>query len=74
MAHDYRGPEKSRAIPAFHAFTGCDNVEGFYGIGKKTAWNALDLQPDALPALLDLSDGKINISALSDIVIAMYSP
>jgi len=25
-------------IPFFHAFTGCDTVSTFYGIGKKTAW------------------------------------
>jgi len=68
------GPEKSKALPAFHAFTGCDNVEAFYLIGKKTAWNALDLQPDAVQALLDLNKMEINSPVLSDFVVAMYSP
>ena len=25
-------------LPVFHAFTGCDTVSSFGGIGKKTAW------------------------------------
>ena len=29
------GPEKSRALLAFHALTGCDIVSSFYGKGKK---------------------------------------
>ena len=30
-------PEKTRALPLFHALTGCDNVSSFVGHGKKTA-------------------------------------
>ncbi len=33
------GPEKSMALPMFHALTGCDAVSAFVGHGKKTAWN-----------------------------------
>ena len=32
------GPEKSKALPMFHAITGCDTVSSFSGKGKKTAW------------------------------------
>ncbi|KAG7156370.1 hypothetical protein Hamer_G006109 [Homarus americanus] len=32
------GPEKARALPIFHALTGCDTVSSFSGHGKKTAW------------------------------------
>ncbi len=32
------GPNKCRALPFFHAFTGCDTVSCFGGRGKKTAW------------------------------------
>ena len=32
------GPEKARALPVFHALTGCDTVSSFAGQGKKTAW------------------------------------
>ena len=31
------GPEKSLALPMFHALTGCDTVSAFVGHGKKTA-------------------------------------
>ena len=32
------GPNRCRALPFFHAFTGCDTVSSFGGWGKKTAW------------------------------------
>ena len=32
------GPNKCRALPFFHAFTGYDTVSCFGGRGKKTAW------------------------------------
>ena len=31
------GPEKSLALPAFHALTGCDQASSFCSKGKKTA-------------------------------------
>ena len=47
-AHDIAkelGSEKARALPMFHAFTGCDTVSSFAGRGKKTTfdiWNFFD--------------------------------
>ena len=32
------GRTSSLALPGFHAFTGCDNVESFHNKGKKTCW------------------------------------
>ena len=32
------GPNKYRALPSFHAFTGCNTVSCFGGWVKKTAW------------------------------------
>ena len=32
------GENKSLALPAFHSFTGCDTTSGFFGKGKKLAW------------------------------------
>ena len=34
------GPEKSLALPMFHALTGCNTVYSFVGHGKKTAKKA----------------------------------
>ena len=31
------GEESCKALPFFHAFTGCDTVSAFSGVGKKTA-------------------------------------
>ena len=34
------GGEKSRVLPVFHAFTGCDQTSSFNGRGKCTVWRA----------------------------------
>ena len=34
------GDSICKALPFFHAFTGCDLTSSMQGIGKKTAWNA----------------------------------
>ena len=42
-AHDISrtiGEEKSQALLAFHAFTGCDQTSSFTHYGKKTTWEA----------------------------------
>ncbi|CAH3181917.1 unnamed protein product [Porites evermanni] len=40
------GPEVSKALPVFHAFTGFDTVSCFGGRGKKTALEAWKSYPD----------------------------
>ena len=37
-----RGPSLCKALPDFHALTGCDSMSSFYGIGKKKAWNDIE--------------------------------
>ena len=49
------GPEKSLALPMFHALTGCDTVSGFVGHGKKTAWSTWIVFPELTDALLELA-------------------
>ena len=53
------GPEKARALPVFHALTGCDTVSSFVGHGKKTAWAVF---PELTHALLKLSSAPNDIS------------
>jgi 5'-3' exonuclease len=62
--------------PAFHAFSGCDDVSGFYGIGKKTIWNALKLVPEAIEGFKKLSCGDVAgaETVLQKLVMAMYCP
>ena len=34
------GEPQSRALPVFHAFSGCDTTSAFNGKGKKSVWQA----------------------------------
>ena len=40
------GPSMAKALPAFHAITGCDTTSAFFGKGKKTAWAAWQSIPE----------------------------
>ena len=44
---EYLGEQKCRALPFFHAFTGCDTSSAFLGKGKKSAWEAWKAYPEA---------------------------
>ena len=46
------GKEKCIALPAFHSFTGCDTTSGFFGRGKKLAWEAWKSFPGVTEAFL----------------------
>jgi hypothetical protein len=50
------GPEKSRALITFHAFTGCDQTSSFASKGKKTAWETWRIHREATEAFARLSD------------------
>ena len=57
-AHDIAtglGPEKSQALPMFHALTGCDTVSAFNGRGKLTAWSVWESFPELTDALSEVS-------------------
>ena len=49
------GPEKSRALLAFHAITGCDTVSSIYYKGKRTAWDLWQSFPEMTTAFQHLS-------------------
>lgn len=44
------------ALPFFHAYTGCDTVSSFYGIGKTRAWNVWMKMPDITQVFNNLSN------------------
>ena len=52
----FLGPQKSRALPMFHSFTGCDTTSCFFGKGKKSAWDAWKSFPDVTEAFKFLQD------------------
>ncbi|KAJ8340119.1 hypothetical protein SKAU_G00347520 [Synaphobranchus kaupii] len=73
----YIGPEKTKGILFFHAFTGCDTVSAFRNKGKKTAWQTWDICSEASPIFTKLSqyppilnDGDLEI--LEKFVVLMY--
>ena len=51
------GPGPSKALPAFHALTGCDTVSFFAGKGKAKAWEVWMAFPQATEAFLYLASG-----------------
>lgn len=63
------GEQVARALPFFHAFTGCDTTSQFGGKGKKTTWKAWKSFPDvscaftypALHPFSPLSDDMFSI-------------
>jgi len=48
------GKDKSRCLPAFHAFTGCDSTSSFFGKTKKSAWEAWNSFPEVNGAFLHI--------------------
>lgn len=56
------GPQKSRALLAFHALTGCDTTSSFHGKGKKSAWETWSNFPAASDAFLTLVDRPVSLT------------
>ena len=48
--------EKSRSLPVFHAYFGCDTISAFHGKGKKHTWNTWSNFGDVKYASQILSD------------------
>lgn len=51
------GIKRAKALPFFHAITGCDSLSSFFGIGKLTAWKIWDAMGD------ELTDAFLNIQS-----------
>ena len=75
------GEQKSRSLPLFHAFTGCDTTSAFNGKGKRSAWKAWALCNNAVTPSLEflsthpfqqLQDDSTHFRSLERLVIIMY--
>ena len=71
------GPEVSKTLPVFHAFTGCDTESCFGGRGKKTALEAWKSYPDVTVTFLALAHKPLEVSSrcvehLERFVVLMY--
>ena len=56
------GPQHCRALPFFHAFTGCDVVSAMFGIGKKTGWNALIAFPEVTETIIAITQDPTSLT------------
>jgi len=54
------GVDKSRALPFFHALTGCDTTSCFFHRGKKSAWETWNVYPEVTQAFLELCDLQLD--------------
>lgn len=74
------GWAKARALPVFHAFTGCDCTSQFFGIGKVTAWQAWEVNPQVTSTLEhisthpfeELSITSTSFKSLERLTVVMY--
>ncbi|XP_037640569.1 uncharacterized protein LOC119496950 [Sebastes umbrosus] len=55
------GPDKSKALPVLHAFTGCDIVSIFATMSKKRAWDTWGANDMATEAFMALSKAPKSI-------------
>ena len=56
------GPDRSEALPMFHAYTGCDTVSSFATKGKKSAWDTWRSHENVTATLLSLSRGPAEVT------------
>ena len=66
------GPAKSKALPLFHALTGCDTVSAFCGRGKKTGYDTWSVVPNLTDAILRIIDNPDTISDFSMNIIERF--
>lgn len=71
IAHSL-GPARARALPMFHAITGCDTVSSFAGRGKKKAWAMWKSLPELTDALIALSCAPATIPGATVQVIERF--
>jgi len=71
IAHSL-GPQKTKALPMFHALTDCDTVSSFVGHGKRTAWSTWNPLPQLTDALLQLSCMPSDIPVEAMLVIERF--
>ena len=50
------GEQRSKSLPIFHAFSGCDTTSSFNGKGKKSAWQAWNVFPEITDTFVHLAD------------------
>ena len=74
------GKNVSKALPFFHALSGCDTTSQLVSIGKKTAWDRWNCMPEITEVFLDLLDYPENftlespaMASLERLAVTFYS-
>ena len=69
------GKKKTEALPFFHAFTGCDTISFFNGIGKKKAWETWKVLPSLSKTFQESANCPDLLSFAMDesFVVILYS-
>ena len=67
------GPQKARALPLFHAFSGCDCVSAFLNIGKTTHWRVWSECDEVMEAFLELLNAPEEIEEETFTLIERYT-
>lgn len=57
------GPQKSLALPVFHAFTGCDTLPFFASKSKKSAWDTWSVFSEVTKSFLEIANVPSKLSA-----------
>ena len=58
---DILGHQKAKALAVFHAFTSCNTVSAFSGVGKHTAWETWKVFPSVTETFLSLANSPVTI-------------
>ena len=70
----YLGEDKSRTLPLFHSFTGCDTTSAFLRKGKKSAWEAWNSYPAVTEAFLLVMDSPfVPLEMSVHLVLAFFN-
>ena len=80
VTHEFaatNGPQKTKALAMFHAFTGCEVTSFLAGKGKNTAWDTWGVYPDTTDSFQALSQSPTHIpedvmSILERFVVLQY--
>ena len=69
------GDDWCKGLLFMHAFSGCDTVSSFSGIGKKTAWDVWRSLPNltALFGRLSQTPQEVTDNDMEEIVVLLYS-
>ena len=60
---DTFGPSRAKALPAFHALTGCNTTSASFSKGKKMIWEVWQLLPELIlpPELLSRPNPTLEV-------------